>query len=131
MESSLALLLRARNIFGKNRYSHTRFSRIIDIMSIENVKEQIKQKMSMAAGLNAKAKFDFGDDGVVFVDTTQNPPVISEEDGEADIVLITSLATFEGILNGTQDPNIAFMMGKLKVKGSMGLAMKLNSILED
>ena len=39
--------------------------------------------------------------------------------------------TFEGILNGTQDPNIAFMMGKLKVKGNMGLAMKLNSILED
>ena len=32
---------------------------------------------------------------------------------------------------GTQDPNIAFMMGKLKVKGSMGLAMKLNGILED
>lgn len=100
-------------------------------MSLENITSQIKQKMAMAAGLNAKVKFDFGDDGFIFVDTTQTPAAISQEDGEADLVLITSKDTFQGILDGTQDPNIAFMMGKLKVKGSMGLAMKLNSILED
>jgi putative sterol carrier protein len=41
------------------------------------------------------------------------------------------LQTFENILAGSQDPNLAFMMGKLKIKGSMGLAMKLNGILED
>jgi putative sterol carrier protein len=100
-------------------------------MSLENIENQIKQKMSMAAGLNAKVKFDFGDDGILFVDTTQSPAVISQGDEEADLVLSCKRETFEGILNGTQDPNIAFMMGKLKVKGSMGLAMKLNSILED
>lgn len=101
-------------------------------MSIENITNQIRQKMSMAAGLAAKAKFDFGDDGLIFVDTNQNPPEVSNEDGgEADVTLSCSIETFEGILNGTQDPNIAFMMGKLKVKGNMGLAMKLNSVLED
>ncbi len=100
-------------------------------MSIETVTEKIKQKMSLASGINAKVKFDFGDDGVVLVDATQSPPLISNEDGEADVALITSLDTFKAIANGTQDPNMAFMMGKLKVKGSMGLAMKLNSILED
>jgi len=67
----------------------------------------------------------------VFVDATQTPPAVSDEDGEADLTLVTSIDTFKGILEGTQDPNIAFMMGKLKVQGSMGLAMKLNSILED
>lgn len=101
-------------------------------MSLENIIDTIKQKMSMAAGLNAKVKFDFGDDGFIFVDTTAQPPVISQEEtADPDIALVCSKATFEGILNGTQDPNIAFMMGKLKVKGNMGLAMKLNSILED
>jgi putative sterol carrier protein len=35
------------------------------------------------------------------------------------------------MMDGTQDPTLAFMMGKLKVEGSMGLAMKLNSIIED
>lgn len=100
-------------------------------MSLDEVISKIKQKMALAAGLNAKIKFDFGDDGVIFADTTVSPPTITEQDGDADTTLSCSLATFEAILNGTQDPNIAFMMGKLKIKGSMGLAMKLNGILED
>jgi len=100
-------------------------------MALEEVTGQIKQKMQQALGLKAKVKFDFGADGIVFVDTTQDPPVISHDDAEADTTLSCSLETFQGILAGTQDPNIAFMMGKLKVQGSMGLAMKLNGILED
>lgn len=100
-------------------------------MSLETVTEQIKLRMSQAVGLQARIKFNFGDDGLVYVDTTQSPPEISHEDKEADTTLSCSLATFEGFIAGTQDPNIAFMMGKLKVQGSMGLAMKLNSILEE
>ena len=100
-------------------------------MSLENITEQIKQKMTMAHGLNARVKFDFGDDGLIFVDSNESPAMISHEDEEADVTLSCKIETFQNILNGTQDPNIAFMMGRLKVKGSMGLAMKLNSILED
>ncbi|MCB9988022.1 MAG: SCP2 sterol-binding domain-containing protein [Rhodospirillales bacterium] len=100
-------------------------------MSLESVTEQIKQKLHFAPQIGARVKFDFGDDGVVFVDATENPPSLSHEDQDADCTLACTLDTFEKILSGTQDPNIAFMMGKLKVKGSMGLAMKLNAILED
>lgn len=99
-------------------------------MSLESVTEQIKQKLSFAPQINAKIKFDFGDTGIVFVDATQSPPVISHDDAEAVTTLACSVDTFMGIINGTQDPNIAFMMGKLKVRGSMGVAMKLNAILE-
>jgi putative sterol carrier protein len=100
-------------------------------MSLESVTEVMRGKMSMAAGLDAKVKFDFGDDGVIFVDATQNPPEISHEDDEADCTLKCTLDTFKGLMDGSQDPTMAFMMGKLKVDGSMGLAMKLNSIIED
>ena len=100
-------------------------------MSLEDVTQQIKQKIAAAPGLTARVKFDFGDDGLVFVDTTRTPPVVSHDDLESDATLICSIDTFQGMLAGTQDPGIAFMMGKLKVQGSMGLAMKLNSILED
>ena len=100
-------------------------------MSLESVTEAMRAKMAMAAGLDAKVKFDFGDDGVIFVDATQNPPELSHEDNEADCTLKCTLDTFKGLMDGSQDPTMAFMMGKLKVDGSMGLAMKLNSIIED
>lgn len=101
-------------------------------MSLENATRDVQQKMALAAGLKAKVKFNFGPEGVICVDTTQTPPVISNQDqGEADVVLSCSLPVFADILAGTQNANLAFMMGKLKIKGSMGLAMKLGEILED
>ncbi|MEM7617954.1 MAG: SCP2 sterol-binding domain-containing protein [Pseudomonadota bacterium] len=100
-------------------------------MSLEAITEEIRGKMAMAAGFEHKVKFDFGDDGVIFVDGTQSPPSLSHEDEEAECTLKCSIETFQGFLDGTQDPTMAFMMGKLKVDGSMGLAMKLNSIIED
>lgn len=117
-------------IFKENLYMMG--NRRILTMALEEITQKIKQKMAQAAGLTAKVRFDFGDEGCVFVDTTQTPALINDDkDTEADTTLVCSVATFENILAGTQDPNIAFMLGKLKVKGSMGLAMKLNGILED
>ena len=100
-------------------------------MSLESVTEQIRQKLQRAANIKARVKFDFGEDGIVFVDSNQDPPLISHEDAESDAILICSIATFQGFMDGTQDPTVAFMMGKLKVHGSVGLAMKLNAILEN
>lgn len=100
-------------------------------MSLEEATEKIKQKFAHVGAFGAKVKLDFSDDGCIFVDGTQDPPVISHEDGEADTTLVCSMDTFKGILAGTEDPNIAFMMGKLKVMGSLGVAMKLNAILEE
>ena len=74
-------------------------------MSNEMIMAKVKEKMALASSLNAKVKFDFGDDGIVFVDATQNPPVISQDDAEADTTLVTSLDTFKGILEGSQDPS--------------------------
>ena len=107
-------------------------TRKVIVMTLENIKTTLQQKLSMAAGFDSVVKLNFKDDGVLVMDASEDPATLSEEDtDECDLELITSIETFEGILNGTQDPNIAFMMGKLKVKGSMGLAMKLNGILED
>ena len=100
-------------------------------MPLEDVTEKITRKMMNGAPINARVKFDLGDDGRIFVDATQSPPRISHDDEEADTTLICSIDTFEKLMDGTQDPNVAFLMGKLKVQGSMGIAMKLNAMLED
>lgn len=100
-------------------------------MTIEIIKKSIEDKLKLAPVLGAKYKFDFDDEGCVLVDARQNPAVISEEDGAVDTTFKCSSAVFNDILNGALDPTMAFMTGKLKIEGSMGYAMKLNSILGD
>jgi putative sterol carrier protein len=97
-------------------------------MALEELSEKLVSRLGT---FGHTVKLDFDEDGILFVDATQNPPVITQADEDAEVTLTTSLETFEKIVDGKQDPNIAFMMGKLKVKGSMGLALKLNGLLEE
>lgn len=100
-------------------------------MKIDAIETQIKQKIAMAPKMDAKVKLDFLEDGKLLIDASQSPPSVSREDGDADTVLMCTIETFEQIMNGTLNPTMAFMMGKLRVMGNMGLAMKLNAMLED
>jgi len=43
--------------------------------------------------------------------------------------VVMSAADFQAMVSGKLNPTAAFMSGKLKIKGDMGLAMKLQSIL--
>ncbi len=101
-------------------------------MSLETVTKQLSNQAKFAPKIGYKILVDFGDDGVIFIDGEDHPAQISNTDsGDAVTTMKTSLTVFEGIMNGTQDPTMAVMMGKLKVTGKMGVAMKLASILED
>lgn len=101
-------------------------------MTFDEIKQKIEQKITRGAAIRARICFDFGDDGALLVDTKSDPQNVTVERTEdVDLTLTTSLTVFSEILNGTQDPNLAFMFGKLKINGPMGLAMKLNSFLED
>ena len=51
------------------------------------------------------------------------------DDVEADITLTTTDENFVKLSGGSLNPQMAFMTGKLKIKGSMGLAMKLQPVL--
>ena len=100
-------------------------------MSIETVTDNIRTRAKHNPPIGARVKFDLGDDGVIMMDGRETPATVNHDDGEADTTVILSLATLKGILDGAVDPNFAFMTGKLKVRGNMGIALKLNTILED
>jgi len=74
-----------------------------------------------------KVKFDFGDDGKIFLDGTSN--TVSKDDAAADTTLKLKLADFIDMAEGRLDPTAAFMQGKLRIDGDMGVAMQLQSVM--
>jgi putative sterol carrier protein len=96
-------------------------------MSLESVTEKVRAQVATATGFDHTVKFDFGDDGLVFVNGNDN--TVSNDDADADCTIKMSLENFEKMSAGDLDPTTAFMMGKLKVSGDMGVAMKLSSVL--
>jgi putative sterol carrier protein len=53
---------------------------------------------------------------------------VTEGAGDADCTFTASAENFEKIVSGEQNPTTAYMTGKLKIKGDMGAAMKLQKL---
>ncbi len=90
--------------------------------------EEITEKMREAVaggGLDQSVKFDLGADGVIHMDGS----TVTNENKPADCTLTLSKADFEAMGRKELDPTMAFMSGRLKIAGDMGVAMKLQPIL--
>jgi putative sterol carrier protein len=85
---------------------------------------------SKLAGMNNSYLFDIEGEGQWFVDVKDSKVTVTEGggDGSPDVTLTTSSDTFEKIASGDQNPTTAYMTGKLKIKGDMGAAMKLQKL---
>lgn len=93
-------------------------------MSLSTLTDRLRTVVGTDSYTKAKVKFDT-DEGVVFIDTTQVPNVVSNEDHDAECTLETSTKNALKMMDGDLNPMMAYMTGKLKIKGDMGIAMKL------
>ena len=80
------------------------------------------------AGLTATYLFEIDGAGTWTVAVDQGAVSVREGQGDADTTISASEDTFVQIVRGEQNPTTAFMMGKLKVKGDLGQAMKLQQL---
>ena len=83
---------------------------------------------SKTAGMNNSYLFDIDGAGKWKVDVEDGNVKVMEGAQDADVTIATSEETFDKIVSGEQNATSAYMTGKLKVKGDMGAAMKLQKL---
>lgn len=97
-------------------------------MTLEETTQKVislAEKKSGSIGKKIKFKFD---EGVIHLDDSSNPTKVSNADDYADCTVKVSLVNFNKLMSGDMNAMGAFMMGKIKVEGDMGLAMKLSNL---
>ena len=90
---------------------------------IEKAVEQLSAKLPN--GFSSTAKFIIEGEGSIMAD----PDGVRPGDDAAEVTLTADADTFRGMLSGDVNPTMAFMQGRLKIDGSMGLAMQLGAAL--
>lgn len=88
----------------------------------------ISAKAANVPAIGSTLKFDF-DDEQILINGTGDENIVTLDDGEADCVIHMSKADFAALNAGELNAMGAVMSGKIKIKGDMSLAMKLQSLL--
>ena len=99
-------------------------------MSVNEFFEQLPSRVDPAktAGLNNSYVFAIEGAGTWTVKVADGAVTVDEGDTGGDCTISASAETFEKIQRGEQNPTAAYMSGKLKIKGDMGAAMKLQKL---
>lgn len=91
----------------------------------EIVNAAVKALSQKIENFDAVAKFVIEGEGTIMIDQGG----VRAGDDPADVTLTASRETFEGLLDGSVNPTMAYMTGKLSIDGSLPVAMQLGTAL--
>jgi len=100
-------------------------------MSVESIKDSLRARLADFAGLKARVRFDMGADGAVAIDARDGSPRLADANMEADCTIRVSTENMEKLMAGSLNPMLAYTLGKLKIDGSLGVAMKIAALMEE
>lgn len=104
-----------------------------EVTSVKQSFELIAQNITeeSAKKLNCCYLFKIPEEGEWSVDLTKTADwVATGPNADAKCTITVGGKEWVDILNGKLNPQMAFMSGKLKVSGDMGLAMKLQTLIQ-
>lgn len=109
----------------------------LDEMTVDEIWEAIDTRLNEEPepyqGMNTTYSFNLsGEDGGQFglIFSNGHVETIVGVLDEADCTLSLSVKDFKKLLNGTLNSAASYMMGKLKVDGNLGVALKLEKLLK-
>jgi len=96
------------------------------------ISDHLQNNPDKIAGIEATYQFDLeGDDGGTWnIALTDGKGAVGEGAAEnADCTIKMTDGDFVSMIQGSLNPMTAFMSGKIRVTGEIGLAMKLQNVL--
>lgn len=81
-----------------------------------------------ARTLDVSYRFDIEGAGSWRLEADGERAIVTESDAPADCVIRTDENTFLRIVRGEQSPMGAYMTGKVRVEGDLGLALRLREV---
>jgi putative sterol carrier protein len=84
---------------------------------------------SRTADLTASYRFDIAGAGRWRVDVDGGVVTVDQSDGAVDCTIATDERTLLAVVQGEQSPMGAYMTGKIRVEGDMGLALRLRDLI--
>ena len=96
----------------------------------EKIATRLKENPDVAEKIKSSYQFELtGDDGGSWaIDLTKNE-VVSGTIDEPNVTITMAAKDFVDLVEGRLNGQMAFMQGKLKLKGDMSLALKLQQVL--
>ena len=98
--------------------------------SVSEFFEQLPSRVQpgKTAGMNNSYVFAIDGAGTWTVRVSDDGVTVEDGDTGGDCTIAASSETFEKVVKGEQNATAAYMSGKLKIKGDMGAAMKLQKL---
>ena len=98
-------------------------------MTLQEAADALKSRVTGKPALGGVLKFDLGSDGALVLDGKGGENAVGTTDAPADCTVSMSLQDLVELFQGRLQPTVAFMQGRMKVDGDMGLAMKLSALV--
>jgi putative sterol carrier protein len=97
-------------------------------MTLEQFTTGLSEHAGKVPPFGKKITFSFPE-GTVTIDGTGDSTRVHNDPVEADTTIISKLEHIDKLRRGDLNPMTAMMTGKLKIKGDMGLAMRLKDLM--
>lgn len=97
-------------------------------MNVSQLTERVRSAVGADSGLDATIKFNFGDEGVIYIDGKSTPNAVTNDNRDSQIVISFTPETLTRILDKELNPKVALMTGKMKLRGDLRIAMRLDKV---
>jgi putative sterol carrier protein len=95
---------------------------------LDSLTQRVRTAVGEESGLGACIKFNFGNDGFLYIDGKSQPNQVNNTDAVSDIALTVSMENFERIIDKKLNPKFALMTGKMRLKGDIRIATRLDKV---